>query len=420
MAMRVLIVNTSERTGGAAVAAGRLVDALNNNGVKAMMLVRDKETDSFLVSDTNCSRFRKMFDFLWERFRIWLANGFSKKNLFKVSIANTGKDITKLREFQEADVIHLHWVNQGMLSLHDIKKILNSGKPVVWTMHDMWECTGICHYSWDCHRYEEHCGNCPQLRYPKDHDLSYKVYKRKLEILDHKNVHFVAVSTWLADSARKSLLTCSHPIDVIPNVLSLSKFSMNDRVDCRTYFGIQEDYVVAFGAARIDDPIKGFDNLKKALSLLISAHGYKGDHIRLLIFGRVKDASVLEDVPVKTTYLKFVSDERELSRIYSAANCVVSSSYYETFGQTLIEALACGCIPVSFGNSGQKDIIEHLKTGYLAKEQDVEDLAKSIDWAFHAEISRACLRNQVLRKYSGSAVANQYIHLYNQISKVKA
>lgn len=107
MAMRVLIVNTSERTGGAAVAAGRLVDALNNNGVKAMMLVRDKETDSFLVSDTNCSRFRKMFDFLWERFRIWLANGFSKKNLFKVSIANTGKDITKLREFQEADKLFI-------------------------------------------------------------------------------------------------------------------------------------------------------------------------------------------------------------------------------------------------------------------------------------------------------------------------
>ena len=39
--MRVLIVNTSERTGGAAVAANRLMEALNNHGVKARMLVRD-------------------------------------------------------------------------------------------------------------------------------------------------------------------------------------------------------------------------------------------------------------------------------------------------------------------------------------------------------------------------------------------
>ena len=47
--MRVLIVNTSERTGGAAVAANRLMKALINHGVKAKMLVRDKESDSLTV-----------------------------------------------------------------------------------------------------------------------------------------------------------------------------------------------------------------------------------------------------------------------------------------------------------------------------------------------------------------------------------
>ena len=47
--MRILIVNTSEKTGGAAVAANRLKDALNNNGVKAKMLVRDKLTDDITV-----------------------------------------------------------------------------------------------------------------------------------------------------------------------------------------------------------------------------------------------------------------------------------------------------------------------------------------------------------------------------------
>ena len=39
--MKVLIVNTSERTGGAAVAASRLMEALNNNGVKAKTLLFD-------------------------------------------------------------------------------------------------------------------------------------------------------------------------------------------------------------------------------------------------------------------------------------------------------------------------------------------------------------------------------------------
>ena len=47
--MKVLIVNTSERTGGAAVAANRLKDALNNNGIEANMLVRDKLSDDTTV-----------------------------------------------------------------------------------------------------------------------------------------------------------------------------------------------------------------------------------------------------------------------------------------------------------------------------------------------------------------------------------
>ena len=45
--MRVLIINTSERIGGAAIAAGRLMESLKNNGIKAKMLVRDKQTDQF-------------------------------------------------------------------------------------------------------------------------------------------------------------------------------------------------------------------------------------------------------------------------------------------------------------------------------------------------------------------------------------
>ena len=57
--MKVLIVNTSEKTGGAALAANRLKDALNNNGVKAKMLVRDKLTDDITIvglSHTLCNQ----------------------------------------------------------------------------------------------------------------------------------------------------------------------------------------------------------------------------------------------------------------------------------------------------------------------------------------------------------------------------
>ena len=111
--MRVLIVNTSEKTGGAAVAANRLLDALNNNGVKAKMLVRDKETSDITVIGLG-NNLRRQLAFLWERWCIYTHLHFRRTNLFQIDIANAGNDITKLREFKEPDVVHLHWINQGM------------------------------------------------------------------------------------------------------------------------------------------------------------------------------------------------------------------------------------------------------------------------------------------------------------------
>lgn len=107
--MRVLIVNTSERMGGAAVAANRLVDALNNNGVKAKMLVRDKETQDITVVGLPRSPLLR-WRFLWERWCIFCRLHFSKRHLWEIDTACMGNDITKLREFKEADVIHLSWV----------------------------------------------------------------------------------------------------------------------------------------------------------------------------------------------------------------------------------------------------------------------------------------------------------------------
>ena len=123
--MRVLLINTSERIGGAAVAASRLMEALKNNGIKAKLLVRDKQTEQITVVALRRS-WKLVWKFVWERIVIWKANRFKKNNLFAVDIANAGTDITSLPEFQQADVIHLHWINQGMLSLKNLEKILAS------------------------------------------------------------------------------------------------------------------------------------------------------------------------------------------------------------------------------------------------------------------------------------------------------
>ncbi len=123
------------------------------------MLVRDKVTDDITVVGLPRS-LRMQWNFLWERWCIFCRLHFSRKNLFALDIANAGYDITSLPEFKEADIIHLHWINQGMLSLKTIRKIISSGKPVVWTMHDIWPASSHLSSYPGCHHYNNGCGNC--------------------------------------------------------------------------------------------------------------------------------------------------------------------------------------------------------------------------------------------------------------------
>lgn len=412
--MRVLIVNTSENTGGAAVATNRLKDALNANGVQAKMLVRDRLSADPMV-ETIKKGWRTEWNRLWERWCVFWHLRFQRPNLFAVDLANAGMDITKLDAFQQADIIHLSWINQGMLSLNSIRKVLQSGKPIVWSMHDMWQLTGICHYAYTCNRYTESCGKCSFLGSENADDVSHRVFMKKLEVYSHAPIHFVAVSNWLADIARSSRLMKGHAVTTIPNVLSLQKFIPCDKATSRTDLGIPNVKVIAFGAARIDAEIKGLRYLIAALRHLVDTQRVKKDEVCLVLFGGAKSTALLDDIPVVYKWLGKVSGEDNLSKIYSAADVVVSSSMYETFGQTLIEALACGCVPVSFNNSGQRDIILHKQNGYLAQYGSAEDLAEGIVWAMNNPISCGELRNSVVTRYSESVVAQQYIELYNSI-----
>lgn len=415
--MNILLVSTAERSGGGAIAARRLLTALNSIGINAKMLVRDKQTDLPCVIEIKKGK-SDIWRFVWERIVIWANNLFSKRNLFKVSIANTGYDITKFKEFQEADIIHLHWVNQGMISLKNIQQILDSGKPVVWTMHDMWECTAICHHAYTCDKFKTECMHCPFLRFPGEHDLANRIFHKKRKLLANKTIHVITVSRWLERLAKESALLKHCPIDTIPNTLSLSDFQMMDKAECRKQLGLPLDKrIIIFGAARVDDPIKGFPMILDALSYLKTHNQEFAKDLHLVTFGIFKQAK--PHIPIEHTDIGWVKDNATLSMLYSASDALISASLYETFGQTLIEAQACGCLPISFGNSGQTDIIRHKENGYLAEYLSPASLSEGIIWTLTegTAINRETVRTEVLNKYSAEVVASRYMDLYTRITE---
>ena len=390
--MHVLHVNTLADGGGAAIAASRLSAALQAQGVTSSLCVR-----------------RGHLPFLMERLRIFVANGCSRNGLWLVDIANVGEDITRREEFRRADIVHLHWVNQGFLSLNSIGRILDSGKPVVWTLHDMWPVTAICHHAGRCSAYTRRCHDCPMLCNPAPDDLSAQVFDRKRQVYTRGHINFVGVSRWTADKARKSALTQGHDVHVIHNALPVAELQPMPQAQARRELSLPEDAkVIVFGAARLDLPLKGLNRLFDA----IRRTGLPRQKIHLLLFGGMKDDTLLSRVPCGYTYVGPVAGAQALSRLYSAADFVASASSYETFGQTLAEAMACGCVPVSFDSGGQSDIIHHLHDGYLAHAGNVDDLARGLKWAFGQQLDAAALRQSVLDRFGADVVARQYIQLY--------
>ena len=416
--MRVLIVNTSERIGGAAIAAGRLVEALKNNGIKAKMLVREKQTDRLSVIGLN-KNWWKVWQFIWERILIWKENRFKKHNLFAVDIANTGTDITVLPEFQAADIIHLHWINQGMLSLNDIRKILLSGKPVVWTMHDMWPCTGICHHARECDKYHQECHHCPYIyKGGGKKDLSNQVFKKKKEIYQSAPVTFVTCSRWLKERAGQSALLNGHTIVDIPNPISTSLFKPQNSLTARNKMELPTDKkLILFGSVKVTDKRKGIDYFIESCKLLAEKYPEMKEELGVVVYG--KNSECLKSlIPFQVYALDYISNEKDLVNIYNAVDLYVTPSLEENLPTTIMEAMACGIPCVGFNVGGIPEMIDHLHNGYVADYKSAEDFANGIHWALsegeYKSLSEEAHR-KVITSYSESTVAKRYIEVYNKI-----
>ncbi len=420
--MRVVIINKSDSTGGAAVVSYRLMEALRGAGVDARMLVAEKLKDSEYVEYIAPS-WRLKETFIAERLRIFLNNGFDRKNLFKVDIASDGIDIASHPLVKSSDAILLNWVNQGILSFKGLHQLVETGKPVIWTMHDMWCFTGICHHSGDCHAYERHCHNCRFLgKGSRSHDLSWKVFNKKSELFPSSGIRFVAVSNWLKEKAATSPLFRNSKVNVIPNPfpLPINPVSRGEKSS-----ELSGKRIILFGAARIDDPIKDFHTFIKSLQFLKEDYPELGNSVEIVTFGSIKNPELFQEIVYPHRHCGIITNSEEIRKIYEQSDVVVSTSLYETLPGTLVEGQAFGAIPVSFDRGGQRDIIEHKSTGYIAAWESDSDLrakniADGIFWGLtqSGDIHKK-MYESVNKNFSYQSVAGQYIRLIEEIKSLK-
>ena len=410
--MKILIVNTYDIEGGAARAAYRLHKALLNSKIDSQVLVQNKSSDDYtVVTETGkikkyINKLRPIIDSIPTKF---YKN--KTKTLFSPAWVPLGNIVDQINEINP-DIVHLHWICDGMIRIEDIARIK---APIVWSLHDMWAFTGGCHYDEECKRYEKSCGNCPVLGSDKENDLSKKIFHRKQKAFNNKkDMTIIGLSGWLNNASKSSTLFKDKKHINLPNPIDTDIFKSFDKNLSRELWHLPKNKkLVLYGAmGATSDPRKGFNALSETLRKLD-----KNDEVEFVVFG----SSQPQNVPYfgfKTYYLGSLTDDVSLVTLYGAVDVMVVSSLQENLSNAIMESLACGTPVVGFDIGGNSDMIEHKKNGYLAKPFDTSDLANGIEWILNNEhYDELCQngREKIVREFDSVAVAQKYIELYKEI-----
>ncbi|HEY0847304.1 MAG TPA: glycosyltransferase family 1 protein [Noviherbaspirillum sp.] len=217
-------------------------------------------------------------------------------------------------------------------------------------------------------------------------------------------------------------------IDIVPCGFDPDEF-WPVTLDARQYLGIDRDEFIILQLGRMV-PRKGVDNVIRAAAILL--HQYQIP-VRLLIVG----GNAEQPDPVATPELgrlmalaqtlgveqavTFTGQRRrdQLRYYYSAANVFVTTPWYEPFGITPVEAMACGTPVVGTAVGGIKTTVVDGETGYLVPPNDPDALAERLAWLYRRphlaqRLGWAGMR-RAYQHFTWSNVAAQLVNVYESV-----
>jgi len=420
--LKILQVNTRD-LGGAANACIRLHLSLLDRDVHSSLLLRKKARniqesfrfDSVSRLDKTKMKLRKVLhelklggdpsrskeEVMQARFVKSLAKGSEYFSFPKTSL-----DITRTRLYQEADIIHLHWVADFLDYPSFFRK---NKKPVVWTLHDMGPFQGGTHY-------EEKYLGMTETGMPKENLLSDDVremMRRNLAIKRNalegvQNVNVVAPSRWLTNLSAGSELFGRFPHTTIPYGLNTKTFAPRDKNFSREIFGLPKDKIcLLFVADNLNNYRKGFSYLKHALSQI------ENENVVLCAIGQ-RSAELPQE---RLYFLDRIEDDRMMSLAYSAADAFIIPSVEDNFPNTVLEALLCGTPVIGFAVGGIAEMVVDEQNGLLSRQVNAESLKETIQKFLSGAIAfhRNEIREKALEKYDLSVQARAYLDLYKNV-----
>ena len=300
-----------------------------------------------------------------------------------------------------ADVIHLHWLGTGFVSLFSLGRL---GKPLVWTLHDLWPLLGVLPYpAW---------GDAASTGLGFDFDPLAVALKQRLI---PPGIQFIAPSPWAAQQAERSpvfqALRHPRPMAVIPNAVDPMFFQAPE---VPSPSRDPERPLLLFGGSNaFSDPRKGWQLLAPLLPWLAREY----PHWQCASFGELPPEGLRWPQPWQHHGL--IRDPQQLAALYRQADLLVVPSQQETFGQVAAEAQACGLPVVALAESGVGSVVQHQRSGYLLPQFTPEALQEGLRWLLEDPQRRRALSRQASQqaaeRFHPQQVAALHLHLYRDL-----
>jgi glycosyltransferase involved in cell wall biosynthesis len=422
--LKLLLLNYTDSGGGAAIAAFRLLKALRKYGVEADLgVVEKKSADASVLSLKESDihrycieirRFRKLFNKVSVYLKMLLRIDFKTSNpILHSENKKTVIDINYINN-SDYDLVHLHWINNDMISIEDIRRIK---KPIVWTMHDTWVYCGAEHYPNILENDKRFIAGYFRANKPKTttgRDICRKTWERKKKAWKNCRFNFISPSNFEKKQLEASALFPRPVCEVIPNIIPESIFRPIDKKAIKDIYQIPiHKKIIGFGAAsnlKDEKSIKGERLLFNALQMVD-----KPDDYYCIIMGNA-DSSFVGKIKIPVFVTGFIDNPYILAAMYNACDVFVCPSILENLPNVCLESLFSGVPVAAFETGGIPDIVEHKKTGYLAKPFDTEDLCRGILYCIdnYAELSRNSLHKAKV-DFNAETIIKKHIDLYRKV-----
>ena len=207
-------------------------------------------------------------------------------------------------------------------------------------------------------------------------------------------------------------------IDVVPHGVNVSYFkppSADEKREARARFGLPETGPVACYLGRfstykgIDTVIKGVAEAVKQIPNLVMIIAGEG-HERASLERLVEELNLKENV-------HFLGRQSPRAVCW-AADFILLGSTREGFALSIVEAMACGVVPLRTPSAGAADQIKHGVNGFIFPFWDFETLGKQLVELCRNQELRQKLAEGALHaartRFSGTAMAEATMEVYRR------